>query len=105
MGSMTAPTAVGMPSSGSTLVAGMTMYSANAPSRSSTVACMAGIRGSGKWEGSEDGAGEAPVHLDHGAGNVTGAFRGQEHDDRSELVGAAHAPHRNVGGHLAHDFL
>src|SRR5438445_4991341 len=214
MGSMTAPTAVGMPSSGSTLVAGMTMYSANAPSRSTpmirvlrqmwalpvrhcrqcphtmcpsavtnwpalssptashtatispanscpmtsgglrrpcaqashsamcrsvphtpawrtamstspgpadglgtvatlrpgpgrsfTMACMAGIRGSGKVEGSEDGAGEAPVHLDHGAGNVAGAFGGQEHDDRSELVGAAHAPHRNVGDHLAHDFL
>src|SRR2546426_2154336 len=34
MGSITAPTAVGMPSSGSTLVAGMTMYSAKAPSRS-----------------------------------------------------------------------
>src|SRR5213595_3061242 len=31
---MTAPTVVGMPSSGSTLVAGMAMYSAKAPSRS-----------------------------------------------------------------------
>src|SRR2546425_13359943 len=75
------------------------------PGRSFTMACMAGIRGSGKVEGSEDGAGEAPVHLDHGAGNVAGAFGGQEHDDRSELVGAAHAPHRNVGDHLAPDFL
>src|SRR2546427_11450082 len=54
------------------------------PGRSLTMACMAGIRGSGKGEGSEDGAGEAPVHLDHGAGNVAGAFGGQEHDDRSE---------------------
>src|SRR5438445_4511648 len=34
MGSMMAPTVVGTPSSGSTLVAGMAMYSANAPSRS-----------------------------------------------------------------------
>src|SRR5205085_1352150 len=34
LGSITAPTVVGMPSSGSTLVAGMAMYSANAPSRS-----------------------------------------------------------------------
>src|SRR5229473_1292058 len=34
IGSITAPTVVGMPSSGSTLVAGMAMYSANAPSRS-----------------------------------------------------------------------
>src|SRR5439155_866707 len=33
-GSITAPTAVGMPFRGSTLVAGMAMYSANAPSRS-----------------------------------------------------------------------
>src|SRR5205814_9225150 len=32
--SITAPTAVGMPFRGSTLVAGMAMYSANAPSRS-----------------------------------------------------------------------
>src|SRR6266496_122537 len=34
MGSMMAPTVVGTPSRGSTLVAGMAMYSANAPSRS-----------------------------------------------------------------------
>src|SRR5881628_1422129 len=34
IGSMTAPTVVGMPFKGSTLVAGIAMYSANAPSRS-----------------------------------------------------------------------
>src|SRR6266566_4611149 len=34
IGSITAPTVVGMPFKGSTLVAGMAMYSANAPSRS-----------------------------------------------------------------------
>src|SRR5205809_1644304 len=34
IGSITAPTVVGMPFSGSTLVAGIAMYSANAPSRS-----------------------------------------------------------------------
>src|SRR5437879_5691840 len=213
MGSITAPTAVGMPSSGSTLVAGMTMYSAKAPSRSTpmirvlrqmwalpvrhcrqcphticpsavtswpalssptpsptatispanswpmtsgglrrpcaqashsamcrsvphtpawrtamstspgpadglgtvatlrpgagrsfTMACMAGS-GKRKREGSEDGAGEAPVHLDHGARDIAGAFRGEEHDGRGELVGAAHASHRNVRNHLAHHFL
>src|SRR2546422_533978 len=213
MGSMTAPTAVGMPSSGSTLVAGMTMYSANAPSRSTpmirvlrqmwalpvrhcrqcphtmcpsavtswpalssptpsptattspanscpmtsgglrrpwaqashsamcrsvphtpawrtamstspgpaagfgtvatlrpgpgqsfTMACMAGIREAERG-GSEDGAREAPVHLDHDARDVAGAFGGQEHDGRSQLVGAAHASHRNVCDHLAHHFL
>src|SRR5437667_435062 len=213
MGSITAPTAVGMPSSGSTLLAGMAMYSANAPSRSTpmmrvlrqmwalpvrhcrqcphtmcpsavtswpvlssptpsptatispanscpmtrgglrrpcaqashsamcrsvphtpawrtamstspgpaagfgtvatlrpgpgrsfTMACMAGIREAERG-GSEDGAREAPVHLDHDARDVAGAFGGQEHDGRSQLVGAAHASHRNVCDHLAHHFL
>src|SRR5207245_10675560 len=63
--------------------------------RSFTMACMAGS-GKRKREGSEDGAGEAPVHLDHGARDIAGAFRGEEHDGRGELVGAAHACHRNA---------
>src|SRR5207245_9698528 len=74
------------------------------PGRSFTMACMAGIREAERG-GSEDGAREAPVHLDHGARDIAGAFGGQEHDDRGELVGAAHASRRHVCAHLPHHFL
>src|SRR5213082_490259 len=215
IGSITAPTAVGMPSSGSTLVAGMAMYSANAPSRSTpmmrvflqmwllpvrhwrqcphticssavtscpvlssatppptatispanscpttrggrrrpsahafqsamcrsvphtpawrtamstspgpgdglgtvmtlrpgarfsfTIACIEDREtGSGKRETSKDRAREAPVHLQRGAGNITGAFGCEERDRRRQLLGATHARHGNAGDQLSHHVL
>src|SRR2546427_11041616 len=72
--------------------------------RSFRMACMAGS-GKRKREGAEDGAGETPVHPDHGARDIAGAFRGEEHDGRGELVGAAHAAHREFRDHLPHHFL
>src|SRR2546429_4720556 len=217
MGSMMAPTVVGMPSSGSTLVAGMAMYSAKAPSRSTpmmrvflqmwllpvrhwrqcpptiwpsavtscpvrssatpppaatispanscpttrggwrrpsahafqsarcrpvpptpacrtaistspgpgdglgtvvtlrpgarfslTIACIGsrvGEEGRGKRDGSENRTRESPVHLQRGAGNITGALRREERDGRGQLFSAAHAPQRNARHQLPHHLL
>src|SRR5438132_902814 len=214
IGSITAPTVVGMPFKGSTLVAGMAMYSANAPSRSTpmmrvlrqmcplpvrhctqcphtrwpsavtawptlssatpspsatispanswpttsgglrrpcahasqsamwrsvphtpacrtamstspgaaegfatvvtfrpgarfslTIACITREAEKGKRERSEYGSREAPIYLQHSAGNITGSFGGQKRHRRGELVGASHASQRNRRHQVAHHLL
>src|ERR1051325_11153377 len=56
-------------------------------------------------DASEDGPREAPVHLEHRAGNVAGPLGREERDGRGELVGAAHPGHRDALDHLSHHVL
>src|SRR5947207_10730286 len=53
----------------------------------------------------EDRPREAAVDLQHGAGNIAGAFGYEERDRRRELLGAAHARHGNTGDQLPHHLL
>src|SRR5207237_1395118 len=73
-----------------------------------TIACIGSrVReeGRGKRDGSENRTSESPVHLQRGAGNITGALRHEERDGRRQLLGAAHARHWNARDHLPHHLL
>src|SRR5438105_5532405 len=73
-----------------------------------TIACIGsrvGEEGRGKRDGSENRTSESPVHLQRGAGNITGALRHEERDGRRQLLGAAHARHWNARDHLPHHLL
>src|SRR5437588_1937889 len=62
-------------------------------------------KGKREREGSKNGSRESPVHLQRGAGNITGALRREERDGRGQLFSAAHAPQRNARHQLAHHLL
>src|SRR5574341_188309 len=71
-----------------------------------TMACMrARETWSGDGETSKDGAREAPVHLEHGAGNIAGLVRRQERDRGRDLLGLAHAPERDARDGVLHHFF
>src|SRR5436309_2873504 len=74
--------------------------------RSLTIACIeAGTGETGKGKRSKDGSREAPVYLEHRAGNIARPLGREERDRRGEFVGPAHAAEGDTGDHLAHDLL
>src|SRR2546421_5927417 len=70
-----------------------------------TIACITREAGKGKRERSEYGSREAPIYLQHSAGNITGSFGGQKRDRRGELVGASQTSQRNRRHQVAHHLL
>src|SRR5690349_17142494 len=67
-----------------------------------TIAC---IRRGGRGRRSDDGACEAPVHLQYRARNIARPLRREERDGGRELLRPAHAAERDFRHHLAHDLL